>query len=900
MPLPTRTLPQRVIPSAAHTLLAPVVQATMILAALLAPSQAGAQLPGTAPGEVAYNPTLSSPAQAFGHELGERPVRYDLLVQYFRELATGSDRVSIRTIGHSHEGRPMELLVITSPENHARLEEIRSRHLILLGEWDGAEPDIPGGSPASPGDAPGDLPVIVWLGYGVHGAEAAGLESSLPLVHHLAAGQGEGIEQLLQDAVVLVVAALNPDGHARRIDRQLSFSSRIPVRNPDHAGHDLWASQRANHYGFDLNRQWLLLAHPEPQAWMEVWQQWRPTVSADFHEMGTTSTRPTTYFFSPGPPAQDHPLIPQRARELVGDLSRYHQAALDREARLYFTQEAFSNFYIGTGSSYPTLHGSVGILFEVGTAHAGEIDGEMGRRTLADNIQLHFTSALTSLQGAVELRDELQAHQRSFPRTGRDAGAADPRGAYLVTSPDRTRLAYFVDNLNRHGIRVHDLAEEITLEGVRYEPGHAVVVPLAQGAYRMIQGVFDRELEFQDPVFSDVNGWTLPLAYGLDHAPLGRAPGSLLGGVTGPVFPQAEAPDRASYGYMFSWTDHYAPRALHRLLAEGLMPRAALTPVTVQTTRGDVELEAGAIFLPFDGQGVDVDRIHELAAEVAQREGIPVHALVSGRTREAGSDLGSGAGFGTVQEPTVLLLFEDGIQRFDMGHIWHLLDARMEMPVTLKEKSRILEIDWRRYTHIILPGGPSVGLEPRAAARLEQWIREDGGTLIGLRQGAAWIQETMLGVPAQLASRPDDAPGRLDLAEFDRVNSEHRVSGVIVASDLDITHPLGFGFHRREVASHRDTSIRLATPENPFATVARYHEPDPLLSGYASPWRREQMAGSPMMVAERLGSGTVVLMVDNPNFRSTYLGTNKLLLNSLFFSKLFGSPGFPGGAGFRR
>ena len=52
----------------------------------------------------------------------------------------------------------------------------------------------------------------------------------------------------------------------------------------------------------------------------------------------------------------------------------------------------------------------------------------------------------------------------------------------------------------------------------------------------------------------------------------------------------------------------------------------------------------------------------------------------------------------------------------------------------------------------------------------------------------------------------------------------------------------------------------------------------------------EEIAGTPMMIAERRGRGSVILFTDNPNFRGTFFGTNKLFLNGLFFSRAFSAP----------
>ncbi|MDZ7778441.1 MAG: M14 family zinc carboxypeptidase [Gemmatimonadota bacterium] len=865
-----------------------MIRAALLTVLLSAPVAAAAQAPtGFMPDGIDYDPGIVTPAEAFGHELGERPTRYGQLVSYFEHIAGSSDRVAIDTLGHSVEGRPIVRLTVTDPSNHARLDEIRARHLAAT------TPD------ASGTDA--DLPVVVWLGFGVHGAEAAGLEASAPLIHHLAAGRGEEIERVLSNSVLLVVAALNPDGHARRIDHSLSFTSRTVVRNGDHAGHDLWTRQRANHYGFDLNRQWLLLAQQEARVWVPAWHEWKPHFSTDFHEMGTTSVRPSTYFFSPGDPVRTNRLTPEPVRPLLDRISEYHEAALDDRGTLYFTDEVYNSFYPGSGSSYPNLNGSLGSLFEVGTAHLIELDTPLGLWSLAENIDVHFRSTLTSIAAAVDLKDELRSYRGSFREIVLEQARQDDRGGFVFASPDKARLARFVELLETHEIEVRGLARDLTLDGVEYRAGDALVVPLEQEAYLVVRTLFDRVTDFEAPSFSDATAWTLPLTFGLDHAvvPQGQMSPELLAARPDPVRPAPPTPDRASYGYAFSWTDHYAPRALFRVLDAGLIAQAAMVPVTIETTRGAVELERGSVFVPLGRQESSAEDIHALMTRLAAEDGIEVHAVASGNTLDEGANFGNAGAFGTLRRPEVLLLFEGGVQRFDMGHVWHLLDAQMGMPVVLKQKDRIGEIDWSAYTHIILPGGRDVGLSEAATVRLDQWIREEGGTFIALRQGAEWAQEALLGrapiTERTIALEPGE---RFDYEELRLRQSEDVVSGAIFSSDLDVSHPLGFGFHRRTLPSHRDTSIRLVTPENPVATVARYHD-EPLLAGYASERRQREIGGSPMLVAERLGAGSVVLMTDNPNFRGVYLGTNKLLMNGLFFSALFNAPSSPGGARFR-
>jgi len=846
------------------------------------------RLAGFMPGAVEYDPEIVTPEQALGHELGRQPARYDAIVGYFRQLAQASGRIEIETLGRSIEGREIVMLTVTSPANHARLEQIRQAHLQAAHDTEA--------------QVHADEPAVVWLGFGVHGAEAAALEAAVPLVHHLAAGRGERVDEALDNTVVLIVAALNPDGHARRIDHSLKFWSQTPVRNGDHAGHELWASQRANHYGFDLNRQWLLLAQHEARVWVPAWHRWQPHFSADFHEMGTTSVRPSTYFFSPGNAVRDNPLIPDFQRPLHRKISRYHQDVLDERGTLYFTEEVYDSFYPGSGSGYPNLYGSIGALFEVGTAHLVELDTPLGRWSLAENIAVHFESALSAIAAAADLRSELRDYRARFHADSRRLAAADERGGFVIDSPDRTRLARFVELLDTHGIEAWRLARDVTVDGQAFSADSALIVPLAQHTYRVIRTIFDRVTEFEQPDFADVTGWNLALAWNLDHAALTRrqVTPSIIGAPATDLHPRPAAPDRAEYGYAFGWRDSHAPQALYRLLDHGVIARAALRQVRFETRRGEIALGAGAVFVPLKGQSLPADKIHDLLAGLASDPGIEVHAVDSGRTLDEGADFGSGQAFGTLRRPEVLLLFDDGIQRFDMGHVWHLLDVEARIPVVLKPKSRIGEIDWSRYTHIILPGGRGVALDKAASARARQWIAEQGGTFIAIRQGAEWAQQAFLGrgpaTDRSLQLQSDEQ--RLDYADMALREARDVVSGAIFASDLDRTHPLAAGYHRRFLPSHRDTSIVLARPDNPVAVVAEYLE-DPLLAGYASERRRAEIGGTPMLIAERLGNGTVVLMADNPDFRGSWPATRRLLFNSLFFSHLFRAPRAPDGARFR-
>lgn len=820
---------------------------------------------------VSYDSAVAAPEEAFGYRIGELPVRVEDMNAYLLELAENSDRISVETIGYTHERRPILFFTVTSPENHENLDDIRQTHLDRrLGEADD--------------DA---APMVLWIDFGVHGAESSAMDAAIPLLYHFAAGSGGEIEDTLDNAVLLFTVTFNPDGHARRVDHVSRYWSQTPVTDPGAEIHNLWVDARTNHYGFDLNRDWMPLTQPESQAWIAKWHEWKPMVTADYHEMGTNSS----YYFHPGVPARRNPLIDEETFELTYGIAEHHAAALDEIGVLYSTMEGFDNFYIGKGSTYPQLNGSLGILFEAGAARGGLIESPRGLVRHADNVRAQMATALSTIRGSLAQRAEITQWQREFFTGAPDLGAEDGRGGFVFTAEnDPERAARFVRLLRSHDIEVFSLAEDTDVDGREYEAGTSFVVPLAQIQHRYVRGLFDRLTEFEENIFYDVSAWTMPLAYNLRYDALGDVfSEDLLGDEADGRIATARAPARSSYGYVFSWSDTYAPRALYRALDAGLLVRVARQPRTLEVDGEDIAFSRGSIFIPTTGQEVGAGRIHQVMREIAREDNLAVYGVSSGATAERGANLGSHVSSAPIEKPSILLLTEDGISRNDMGEIWWTLDQRMNMPVTIRPKNRLNGLDWNRYTHIILPGGNNVGLNEAGKERLQSWIR-GGGTLVATRQGADWAQEHILGLERPESTPDEDQPRRRDVGDQQVYDAEHVIGGSIFAGDLDPSHPIGFGYQRRDIALARNTAILLARPEaNPYAVPVEYTD-EPLVAGYSSERRQREIAETPAVVATRHGSGAVVLLADNPVFRGTWPGTERLLLNAIFFSPLINAP----------
>ena len=326
------------------------------------------------PDDVSYDTRIPTPEAFLGRPLGAAPVRHHELVDYINTVADLSDRLTVEIAGYSHERRPILFVVASSRANQGRIDDIRARHIGLT------EPDVED-------EISADMPVVTWLNYGVHGAESSGMDAALPTVYYLAAAQGPAVDALLGSSVILVTAVFNPDGHAHRAAWLDTFGSRHANADPNHIEHNYDGRlARTNHYGFDLNRQWLSVTQPESRAWMTKWHEWRPNVSVDYHEMGSQQT----YYFAPGVPQRTHPLIPDEGMAMISDVVAPSEQFLDSQGRLYFHGDRYDHFFLGKGSAFPMVNGGLGILHEASAARGVELETVNGLRTYRENILKHF------------------------------------------------------------------------------------------------------------------------------------------------------------------------------------------------------------------------------------------------------------------------------------------------------------------------------------------------------------------------------------------------------------------------------------------------------------------------------------------------------------------------------
>jgi len=838
------------------------------------PAEAEASMDYYLPQDVTYDSSIPTPEEVLGMAPGEWHVRHDQLVQYMRAVAEASDRVTLHKFGETYEDRPLVYLTVTSPTNHNNINQIRENHVALTNPERSSELDT------------STMPIVMYWGYSIHGDESSGSNASMLVAYYLAAAQGQEIEQNLQNSVILLDPSLNPDGLNRFASWANTHKSKNLVADPNSMElNQRWPSGRTNHYWFDLNRDWMLVQHPESQGRINNFHKWKPNILTDHHEMGTNST----FFFQPGIQSRTHPITPEQNQSLTKAIADYHAKKLDNNQRLYYSQESFDDFYYGKGSTYPDVNGSIGILFEQASSRGHAQESENGVIKFPFTIKNQFLTSLSTWEASQNLREEILNYQRSFYQKAKQEGArADIEGYVFGASNDRARTYKFAELLRRHKVELYELGEDLNTGGESFSANSAFVVPTDQKQYKFVKALFERRTTFPDSLFYDVSTWTMPYAFNLPFAELNNLNSNMMGAqVEGiPSLPTGKVVGgKSNYAYIFEWDEYYAPRALNRLLDAGVRAKVATKPFTGVTANGTKEFDYGTVLLPLGPQSVDDSKIHSLAQKAAKDDGLTVYAVGTGLT-PSGIDLGSGS-FEDLKKPNVAVLAGDGTSSYEVGEVWHLLDQRYHMTPTIFPKDRLNYADLDRYNVIVMVSGNYNTLSKQAIKKIKRWT-QNGGTLITTKYANNWAERNGL-ANIEYANEDESEEEKKEVspkpyADMDKTRGAQYIGGTIFHTKLDLTHPLGYGYNDDDLTVFRNSTLFLKKADNPYATPL-YYTKEPLASGYVSDENLDKLSGTAAIIVSDVGSGTVISMTDNPNFRAFWYGTNKLFMNAIFFGQ---------------
>jgi hypothetical protein len=809
------------------------------------------------PQSLTYKSEVPKPQQVLRHAVGEWHVTHDKLVQYMYAVAESSDRVTIEDRGSTFEGRPLLLLTITSPDNHDRLEEIRTTHVALTEAGQSSALNV------------STMPLVVYQGFSVHGNEPSGANASLLLAYYLAAAEGPEIDALLENTVILLDPVLNPDGLQRFAHwANTHKSENLNTDVNDREFHEAWPGGRTNHYWFDLNRDWLPVQLPESRARVKTYHQWMPNIHTDHHEMGSNST----FFFQPGVPSRVHPLTPVENQRLTAEIGNYHAQALDKIGSLYFTEERYDDFYYGKGSSYPDVNGAVGILFEQGSSRGHARQTINGVLTFSFTIRNQFTVALFTLAPGKNMREKLLNYQREFYTDASAEQSKDPVRAILFGgTKDKARAYHLAEVLDRHNIEVRKLKRDMNVNGKRFDRENSYMVPTRQKNSRLIKAIFERRTQFQDSLFYDISAWTYPLAFNLNSESLRSTADAgeifTLSGLS-----EGTVSTRSDYAYLMEWHEYYTPKALNIMLKKGLRVKVGMKPFALDGRQYDY----GTLLVSVQDQNLDPNSLYNFLQNVASNSHVSFHGVTTGLT--TGIDLGSNQ-FRIIKPQKVAMLIGSGVSSYDAGEIWHLFDQRYAMNITKIDTRDFRSSDISKYTTIILPN-MSAKPDDALIEKLKGWVR-DGGNLIGYKNSIKWLASSKL-ISLEFLN-PTVRPAQISFAQRSDFTGAQVIGGTIFNVRIDRSHPVAYGYEQSYIPMFRRNKVFIKHNKNSYYNPLQYTG-NPLLSGYVSDENLVALRNSVPFQTARHGRGRVSVFTDNTNFRAFWYGTNKLLMNAIFFA----------------
>lgn len=893
------------------------------------------------------NPGIPAPEFIIGHGVGEKAVRYEALIRYLRILTDSSEFVTMTQYATSHEGRALYYLTITSPENRARLDQIKVDNAKL------ADPR----TLASQEEAEGiieTLPGIAWLAYSIHGDEMSGVDSSMQVAYLLAAGQDEATKKLRDELVIHIDPTQNPDGRERFLSQIYALQGK--VANPDmqamhHAG--LWAAGRGNHYLFDMNRDWLIQSQPETRGRTDAINDWNPHFLIDAHEMSSTDT------FLMDPPRD--PINNHLSETMFNWRKKFgtdQARAFNQRGWSYYSGDWYEEWYPGYTNAYASLRGTIGLLYEQASLDGSQIKKPSGEiETYTQAVAHNVTGTFANLN---TLRENREAILRDFLGEKQWAiSDGDQAGRTFILPPDDddSRRNQFLDLLDRHEIEYlvadgpFSAFATINTYGEKSEemafPAGTVVVKASQPFRRYLNAILEFDPRLNEQFLRDereelenglggriydMTAWSTPMAFGLDAYWAERIAGDFQGVRREGRPAPAIFPDVPAYGYLIDGRDSKIYQALAALFDADCKPRIATKPFT----HNGMSYQSGSVLL----RGHEnPDSLRDVLKQCAGEFGIRIMGAETALS-EQGPDLG-GPTFRLLQSPRVAIASQWPMSTSSFGFVWYQLDQVMGLrcsPINVQSLGRM---DLRKYNVLILPSGGAVGAVLRGGAlqNVRKWV-EAGGTLIAVGNSASALANEDSGLssvrrlrdvldkldeyeealeyeqsaqnieinPAEIwgdqppAADSDDT--EIDTSDKEskeksspkgdalkRLDQRRRIfspRGIIVATTVNPLHWLSYGLPERLPALFNGSNVLMS--KSPVATPVRLQDASKVrMSGLLWPEARQRIANSAYATVERKGNGQVILFANDPFHRAYFQGTGRLMLNAVLLGPGLGA-----------
>ena len=308
--------------------------AAAVLIALLASASASAA-------------AIPPPKQYFGFELGTsgKLARFEKIAQYLKLIGDNSTRADYQVLGKTVLGKDFPLMHISSPANLQKVDQILAANDRLA--------DPRGLSEEQAKALAADHIPVYYLEAGMHSTEVGPVQVIPDIVYRLATEKSPQINKILNEMLIVLVPAANPDGSHLVTDyfnetEGTSFTRTYP---------DLY-----HHYtGHDDNRDWLFFTQPESKLRIGVFRKYKPVVEHILHQAGSTNPRMWVPPYNDGVSSTRDALAMQSTNEIGMDVVR-GLFAEDKKGVKW--GDSYGIWATADIPSFETFAGSALLLFE--------------------------------------------------------------------------------------------------------------------------------------------------------------------------------------------------------------------------------------------------------------------------------------------------------------------------------------------------------------------------------------------------------------------------------------------------------------------------------------------------------------------------------------------------------
>lgn len=781
-----------------------------------------------------------TPKEFLGYSIGERFTRQEKVVDYFYALEKSfSGNILVKKYGETYEKRDLLIAYIGTAENLEKLEQIKNAH--------------------KNHDANEKI-AIVWLSYNVHGNESAGTEAAMETAYRLLTDKRD----LLKNTVVIIDPCLNPDGRDRYVNFYYQYGNQPEDEHEYSAEHnEPWPSGRPNHYLFDLNRDWAWMTQIESQQRMSYFNDWLPHVHVDFHEQGINEP----YYF---PPAAEpyHQVITNWQRDFQKEIGKNHASYFDKNGWLYFSKEIFDLLYPSYGDTYPMYNGSIGMTYEQGGSGRGGLSviTKVGDTlTLSERVLHHVATGLSTVEMCALKSERIIKEYQTFCKS------KNYRFKTYVLSAENEFLEPMVDLLLKNKIQVESALENSNFKVYNYQTGKTenyitkkgdVLVSVDQEKGTLATVLLEPVTKLSDSLTYDITAWTLPYAFDVNAF----ASETKISGTTyKPYLPTKNESINGAYAYLCKWNSIKSVKFLAALQKEGLKIYFSEKQFK---NEGEVFEPGTLIVLRGENKRLDFD---ELVLKIAESNNIKLISVKSGFSEE-GIDFGSYS-VKNIATNEVGLLIGENTSSLSVGEVWYFFEQHLKKPIHLIFESQ-LESTLKFFNTLVIPEG---SYDLASNQTLRNWISEGGKLIVMGNAAASFSNQSDDYYGLKRIEHQDTTIAKVRFGHLERQQISRVITGAIFNCQVDISHPLAFGFNRYNTLRLSADVYQLKS-----GTVLQLDKNAKAMNGFVGSQVKTKQTEALTAGCIPIGTGCVIFLVDNPLFRGFWERGKFLFSNALF------------------